>query len=107
MSEPGENAIRLDWRLEEQRRRARKRRREWENGEWRFGERRDEGRNIKALSELGPRLWAKIQWNTVQNLGLAVWENNVRLRIRCFLKQSRTRGRLLNLFTRQKLNSMH
>ena len=67
MSEPGENAIRIDWRLEE-RVRARKTGREWENGERRFGE--GEGRNIKAVVELGQRLGAKIQWNMDQNLGL-------------------------------------
>ena len=47
VSEPGENAIRIDWRLEE-----------GEKEEKRMGKRRteiwgEEGRNIKAVSELG------------------------------------------------------
>ena len=53
MSEPGENAIRIDWRLEEgekEEKRMGKRRTEiWgEEGEY-----ATEGRNIKAVSELG------------------------------------------------------
>ena len=68
MSEPGENAIRIDWRLEEGEEGEKEE--EKRMGERRFGEgRRGEG-NIKAVSEfgLGPRLGAKIQWNTDQNL---------------------------------------
>ena len=68
MSEPGENAIRIDWRLEEGEEGEKEE--EKRMGERRFGEgRRGEG-NIKAVSEfrLGPRLGEKIQWNTDQNL---------------------------------------
>ena len=56
VSEPGENAIRIDWRLEEgekEEKRMGKRRTEIWGEEGEEGEYATEGRNIKAVSELG------------------------------------------------------
>ena len=71
MSEPGENAIRIDWRLEEgekEEKRMGKRRTEiWgEEGEY-----ATEGRNIKAVSELGwDRGWGKNSMEQGSKLGV-------------------------------------